>query len=323
MNDEPSQTFTEADAIAALLEREETDAPAEPETPDPDDAAPEADPEETADEEEPTDDAEVVEEASEDEAEEPEAPQEPQHFVVKVDGKEQRVTLEELTRSYSGQASIQRRLQEAETHRKEVMAAEQAFQREWQNVQALAQLAQQGGLLPPPKQPDPRLAQQDPSAYVKALAAFQSQSAAYQQQQAQLAHAQDTAARLQQARHQDALREPAQRLTELIPEFANPETAAKTRDRLLKAGQDYGFTAEELEGISDARMVAVLHKAAKFDELQARQREAKRPTPTPPPRSVAPAPPSKPLSAPDKARLSFNKAPTVENAVRLLLGGQS
>lgn len=319
MSDQPT---TEAEAVAALLARETNDTPAD-DTPDPEEAPVEevAVPEEDISAEESTDDAEVEDiQASEDEAEEPEAPQEPTLYTVKVDGKEQRVTLEELTRNYSGQASIQRRIQEAETTRREAQALAETFAREVQAVQALAQQAQATGFLPQPKAPDPALAQTNPAAYVKALADYQGKAAAYQQQQAQLQQAHMTARQLDEARHAAHLQEQAQRLAELIPDFANPETAAKTRDRLLKAGEGYGFTADELAGIADARMVAVLHKAAKYDELQARQREAKKPTPTPTPRHVAPSrTPSKPMSEADKARLNHRKNPTVESAVRLLL----
>ncbi len=315
MTDEP---LTEADAIQALLDRD-TDRPAETETPDPEEPALEAEPEEIAAEEEPTDDAEVVEEASEDEAEEPEAPQEPQLITVKVDGREQRVTLEELTRSYSGQASIQRRIQEAETLRQQTAAAVEAFQREYQNLQALAQQAQTTGLLPPPQPPNPALAQQNPEAYVRALADYQGKAATYQQQQARLQHARETQAHLAEAQQAALRQEQAERLAGALPEFANPETRAALRERLVRTAETYGISADELDGVIDARQILVLEDARKWREHQARVREAKRPTPTPTPRHAAPSKPTPPMSAADKARLAFHKSGSVEDAARFLL----
>ena len=86
-----------------------------------DEAAPEEEPTQTLDEEDveaeaPEEDAleeEAEEGDEEDEAEEAEdAGQTEELYTVKVDGSEQEVTLEDLKRSYSGQAYIQKGMQE-------------------------------------------------------------------------------------------------------------------------------------------------------------------------------------------------------------------
>ena len=100
---------TEDDAAlaAALFEAPENAAAVEQETGD--------DPAEPALAAEGDDQADPGEETEGDEPEHSEAVEEPQTFAVKVDGREMRVTLDELTRGYSGQAFIQKGMQEVAT----------------------------------------------------------------------------------------------------------------------------------------------------------------------------------------------------------------
>ena len=66
------------------------------------------------------------------------------------------------------------------------------------------------------------------------------------------------------------LAEQAQLLTQRIPEFADAKKAGELKKSLIEAGsQHYGFSPDELQGISDARHVQVLHDAMRYRQLMA------------------------------------------------------
>lgn len=234
-----------------------------------------------AEEAEADDEAEADEDAEaddgDDEEEETDADEKPDTFKVKVDGEEVEVTLDELKRDYSGQKYIQKGMQQAAEARKHAEAIYNTLQNERQQFLATLQQVQQQGVVTPPEKPNAELLDQDPIGYMQANARYEAQMAEYQKQQTQL---QEQAARQQQlARqaHQMQVQEQAQRLVEMIPEFADQEKAGKLKADLLQTGSEaYGFSAEELSGIVDARMVKVLHDAYKWQQLQSGKAKAKK-----------------------------------------------
>lgn len=203
-------------------------------------------------------------------------PEQPKLYSVKVDGKEIKVTLEDLQRSFSGQSYIQQKMQETAAATKRADEAYQALQAEQKRVIELAQAIQEQGMVRPPVMPDPELATTDPVKYIRAKAQYDAEFAKFQTQQQQIEHVRQQSRAATEAAMTAHLQAQAAYLAERIPEFANPETAAKTKERLIKAGQKYGYTEAELMGVTDARAVQVLHKAAQWDELQERTAKAKK-----------------------------------------------
>ena len=230
---------------------------------------PEAEAEGEADED-PTD--ELTEDEAEDDA--------PATFTVKVDGKEEAVTLEDLTRSYSGQAYIQKGMQEAAAQKKEA----ESFLNTLQNAQAkyleAAQSVQQQGFLPKPQEPDPAMAETDPIGYLQADANYRHEAAAYQAQQQQIQNITQQRTQLQEQARSEYLNQQRQILSQAIPELSDPVKGAELTAKLAKVGVDsYGFTQEEIGAVQDARHVQVLHDAMKWRELHAGKAEPKRPAP--------------------------------------------
>lgn len=266
----PVETETQETAKEAL--EEDTDE-AEIEAEDVSDEA-ETD-EDEAEYEADADEAEVNDEDSEDE--ETDADKKPETFKVKVDGEEVEVTLDELKRDYSGQKYIQKGMQQAAEARKQAEALFNTLQSERQQFFATVQQVQQQGLMTPPQKPSEDLLNKDPIGYMQENAKYEKQLASYQQQMAQL---QEQAIRQQQLEQQAAqvmLQEQAQRLIQMIPEFADAEKANQIKSALVKVGNEaYGFSAEELSGIKDARMVKVLHDAYKWQQLQSGKAQAKK-----------------------------------------------
>jgi hypothetical protein len=304
----------EAAALSLLVSEDDTASdPAEPEDAEPAEEAdaPDAD---TPDAEEAPDD-----DTPEDEPEEEEAPETPALYTVKVDGEEKQVTLEELTRSYSGQAYIQRGMQEVAAKRREAESIFNALQSEHQQLTALRQRLATQGLVPPPPPLDPRLAETDPQGYVKALARHNAHKAAYDRQQAELAAVEEQQARVTRAAQDAYLAEQMQALRS-DPDFADQDAFARTRDRLWKIGKEvYGFTDDDLGNVMDARAVKVLRDAARYHELKAQKAEAKKPTQAP--RHVKPAArrPEPPQLAYARKLEQAKKSGRMEDFVDLLL----
>lgn len=274
-----------------------------------------------ADDEEPEEvEAQAEAEPEQDEPEEePEVAEEPR-FKVKIDGEEVEVTLEELKRGYSGQGKIQKGLQEAAEKRKQAEQALQALQAEQQRVLQVAQALQSQGLVQPPKMPDPKLAETDPIKFLKEQARYQADAQAYQQQQAQIAAIQAQHQRASEAAMRAQLAEQQARLNQLIPDFANPEKAAQVRSKLIETGSKaYGYSEQELMGVTDARAVQVLHDAMKWRELQARTAEAKKSPDAP--RTVKPAAkrPEPPQLAAAKLTEKAKKTQSIDDWARSLL----
>ena len=212
----------------------------------------------------------------------------PQTFTVKVDGKETEVTLDDLKRSYSGQAYIQKGMQQAAEARKEAEGLYHTLQSERQQFLATVQQMQQQGIMTPPKAPDMSMLDSDPIGYMQEKAAYDVKIQEYQNQQRQIQMEQARAQQLQESARQVAMQEQAKMLVEKIPEFANPDTAANLKRALLDHGTSYGLSAEEIAGIADARYVQVLYDAYKYRQLQSGTAKAKKQPE--PPRNVKPKP---------------------------------
>jgi hypothetical protein len=74
--------------------------------------------------------------------------------------------------------------------------------------------------------------------------------------------------------HQSYLQEQAEVLKQYIPEIADPEKGEKLKGDLMNVGMEYGFTAEEMSAVSDARYVRALNDARKYRDLVAKRKSA-------------------------------------------------
>lgn len=231
---------------------------------------------------------EAEEETSEtDEAEDQPEPEAPSKYTVKVDGKETEVTLDELLRSYSGQAYIQKGMQEAAEARKQVKEQAEALQQQQAAVIALVQEIQAQGVIAAPQPPDPNLVKTDPFGYVEAKARYDQEVVQYQRQQAQIQALQAQQAQIAQAQQAEVLETQARILKERIPEFADAKKAGELQRKLWSFGKEaYGLTDAELSGITDARVVEALYDAMRYRELRAGTAPVKK---TEPPKTVKPA----------------------------------
>lgn len=194
---------------------------------------------------------------------------EPEAITVKVDGEEIQVTLDDLKRDYSGQAYIQKGMREAAEARREAETFAQTVQAERAALLQFAQELKTQGVIAQPTPPDPAMVKTDPIGYLEADANYRAKYAAYMRQQSELA-AVTRQATEQQERELTAFRSAeTAKLFEAIPDLNDPEKGAQVKARLLKAGESYGYDADEIGQVMDHRALRVLNDAAQWRALQA------------------------------------------------------
>lgn len=195
---------------------------------------------------------------------------------VKVDGEEKQVTLEELKRSYSGQQYIQKGMQQAAEVKKQAEEAYYALMREREGVQQLVQQAQSGMNLIPPVEPDSSQFENDPLGYMEAKIQYDNQVKEYNENATKFQEVLNRQSEAEQIAKAEYARQEANKLVELIPELADAGKASKFKEKIVKAASHYGYTPEEIAGISSSRDFVVLRDAMRWQELQAGKETVKK-----------------------------------------------
>lgn len=218
-------------------------------------------------------DAEYVEDDQIDDDDLVEAAEDTNLIPVKINGKEERWTLDQLKQSAAGQGYINQKMQENAALEKKYKEQSQALAQQQQQVLAMYQQAQQGGLQAPTP-PSKELFDQDPIGYMEAKLTYDEAKAAHDQQLVQLRGMHQQQAQQQQAARQAYLAEQAEVLKQYIPEIADPEKGEKLKAGIIDTGVHYGFTPEEMAGVSDARYVRALNDARKYRQLVANKQKS-------------------------------------------------
>ena len=218
-------------------------------------------------------DAEYVEDDQIDDDDLVEAAEDTNLIPVKINGKEERWTLDQLKQSAAGQGYINQKMQENAALEKHYKEQAQALAQQQQQVLAMYQQAQQGGLQAPTP-PSKELFDQDPIGYMEAKLTYDEAKAAHDQQLYQLQGMHQQQAQQQQAARQAYLAEQAEVLKQYIPEIADPKKGEMLKTEIMDTGMHYGFTPEEMAGVSDARYVRALNDARKYRQLVANKQKS-------------------------------------------------
>jgi hypothetical protein len=218
-------------------------------------------------------DAEYVEDDQIDDDDLVEAAEDTNLIPVKINGKEERWTLDQLKQSAAGQGYINQKMQENAALEKQYKEQAQALAQQQQQVLAMYQQAQQGGLQAPTP-PSKELFDQDPIGYMEAKLTYDEAKAAHDQQLYQLQGMHQQQAQQQQAARQAYLAEQAEVLKQYIPEIADPKKGEMLKTEIMDTGIHYGFTPEEMAGVSDARYVRALNDARKYRQLVANRKKS-------------------------------------------------
>lgn len=277
-----STTDLESAALGLLAPAPETEIETDEVTPEPeeieeDDTGTEDEPDfELSEDDAPDEDAESDDEDNAAEQDEGDEKPAETFYTVKVDGADKQVTLDDLTRSYSGQAYIQKGMQESADMRKQTEQMYSSLQAEQRKFVETVQSLQQNGMKTQPQKPNADLLNSDPIGYMQENARYDAQMVEYTAQQTQINEVTERQTAMQQQAKQVYLQEQVQRLQAEIPEFSSPETAAPLRDKLFKMGtENYGYSSEEMGEVTDSRAVKVLMDAMKWRELQSGKAAAK------------------------------------------------
>jgi len=203
-----------------------------------------------------------------------EEPQESLHTVM-VDGKPQNVTLEQLKQGFSGQAAIQKRLEDVANQRKQVETFVEQLKGEADFLSQTRQRLQAGIGATPPQPPSRELFKSDPIGFVEADMEYREKIAEYQQTQQMLNVVEQHRQAQMEAQHQALVQEELSALQQVIPELADPKRATAYRDKLVKgAVEHYGLTVEEVTSETSSRAIRVLNDAIKYREMLAKSQGA-------------------------------------------------
>lgn len=225
----------------------------------------EIDPEEEA-EDAPAEDPEEEQDSDED----PEDPKPVAEFTVKIDGKEQKVTADELIKGYQRTADYTRKTQEAAELRKTANAELEAAKSErahyQQNLERLQQMIQQSA----PQEPDwVQLATENPAEYVRQQALF----AQYRTRQQALEMERQQLTEREQAEQervaQQARLEEKVKLLDAIPEWKDAKRLKADKAALQDFASSVGFTPEDIDTVDDHRVLVILRKAMLYDKAVA------------------------------------------------------
>jgi hypothetical protein len=230
------------------------------------------------------DDQDVVEASSDDdyddvedvEVEVDEAPQEPEMYTVKVDGEERQVSLEELTRGYSGQKYIQKGMSEVAEQRKQYEQLTNETAQERQMLQQMMQRMQQGNVPVIPEYPAEELKESDPFRFQMEAEEYRRAVEQRQQWEQQVQYVQQREQQENERLQQEYLTQQAMRLAEWMPEFADKEKrTAFIQDMTTKAKRHYQLTDDQISTVKTAEEVMILNDALKWRELQSGKTKAK------------------------------------------------
>ena len=195
--------------------------------------------------------------------------EQPLTFTVKVDGQDIEVTQEELINGYSRQQDYTRKTQELSQQRKNIEQQQaELAQRDAIYSQLLPKMeAQLKGELA--NEPDwSKLYEDDPVGYVREKQLWDEKKEKAQAIQAEQQRLQEEAFAEQQKQIQQQVEFGQQRLLELIPEWQNPEVAAKEKAAI----RDYAintleYTQQEVDSVYDYRALLGLRKAWLNDKI--------------------------------------------------------
>ena len=193
-------------------------------------------------------------------------------YTVKVDGKDVKVTQEELLAGYSRQADYTRKSQVLSEQRQKADAELAATQQERQHY--LSQLEQfntqaDSKIDELAKTDWTRLKEEDPTEYMlkrdqyrelqdnKRMVEDEQKNLQYKQQQEH------------EAKWQEELGRQQQLMAEKLPEWVDPDKGPKLKQNIKSFAVKKGFTEQEVNSLIDARSVDVLHKAMLYENLLA------------------------------------------------------
>jgi hypothetical protein len=185
---------------------------------------------------------------------------------VKINGKEESWTLDQLKQSAAGQGYINQRMQEVAKLEKAYKEQTAALAQQQQQQLEFFQKAQQTGFSEPTP-PSKELFNNDPIAYMEAKLSYDEAKAEHDTKVQQFQQMQKQQEQQQQQQLQAFTQQQTQLLAEKLPDIADPQKGEVIKKGLMEVGEHYGFSQQELESVRDHRYILAMYDAMRFRKL--------------------------------------------------------
>lgn len=199
-------------------------------------------------------------------------------YTVKVRGQEVEVTLDELRNGYSRTEDYRAKTAEVAREREAAQRQTAEIAARAQQLDALLERAEFDPVLVAGSRTDwDTLAREKPAEYVQQKQAFDSRIQYWQQVAHHRAQAKAQAA-------QAALEQGERRLREVMPDWADDAKRETLKANISRTLKEHGFREDEFSGVTDPRILTVVHEAALYRQMQAERKaaEAKKAAPVVP-----------------------------------------
>lgn len=208
------------------------------------------------------------------EAQEQEAEPEPQRFRVKAAGEEREVTFDELVDGYQKGLDYTKKSQSVAEQRRAIEAERIAIEQAKQARDAYSQrLSLIEEFLSKQNQGEDltALKETDPIGYAVKFAEKTEREQQLAMVQAEKQRIAEQQAAERQAELRQAFAREAQRVAEVIPEYADPQKGAEVKKAIREFAKSIGYSDQELAHVYDSKAVQVLWMAAQFQKLQSQK----------------------------------------------------
>ena len=192
---------------------------------------------------------------------------------VKIDGQIHQRSIADAKKALSGEGAIEKRLKEATELRKAVQATHtQQLEQFGQDNQTLIDtMSQIHGVVFKPQvaKPPASLRQSNPTAYLQQVDAYDADQLRVKDGTEMLSQMVQQRQAAQQ-KSMDAYRvQQAEELVRAIPAFGDHTHAQEILPKMAKFAMDnYGYTADEIQGASDHRMYRMVHDLMKMQDAR-------------------------------------------------------
>ena len=216
-------------------------------------------------------------------------------YRVRIGDDEVDLTLEELRLGYMRQGDYTRKTQQVAEGRKAAEAELEALTAQRESyANQLAQLETALNQSEPTQEYWDALQAEDPIEYVKQREALRDRRDALAQVQSEQQRVQQEQYQQLQAQTQERLKQEADKLLDVIPEWRDADVATKQKNAVYTYAQRHlGYSEQELSQIGDHRAVNALRKAYLYDELMKQKPAATKKTKAAPKMAKAGQPTSK------------------------------
>ena len=239
---------------------------------------------------------------------------------VKINGKEEQWTLDQLKQSAAGQGYINQRMQEVAKLEKTYKAQTEALAQYKAHVDAVIKNVQQTGM-EPPAAPDQSDFQNDPIGWMERKMQYDEAKKAYDTKVQQVQQMQQQQAALREQQVKEFTQQQAQLLAERLPAIVDPKKGEAIKKGIVETSDYYGFTEQEIGSVTDHRYILAMYDAMRYRKLVEKRGKATSKTESLP--NVTSGAKKRPnegkTAARKKAEARFKKTGSVEDAINLIL----